>query len=52
MRTGRNVVFDVRNGGVGLGRFSPRVPMRLRHELARLRALIVAGQVTIPTDLR
>ena len=51
-RTGGDAVFDLRNGGVGLGRFSPRVPEPLRRALSRLRREIAAGKIAVPSALR
>jgi basic membrane protein A and related proteins len=50
-RTGGDKVFDLRNDGVGLGKFSPAVTPALRRELQRLRAEIVRGQITVPTTV-
>jgi basic membrane protein A len=50
-RTGGNAVFDLRNGAVGLGRYSPQVPVALRRELARLSAEIAAGKIKVPSTL-
>jgi basic membrane protein A len=50
--TGGDVVFDLANGGVALGRFSPRVPPALRREVKRLAAEIVAGRLTVPSDFK
>ncbi len=47
-RTGTDAVFDLRNGGVGLGKISPKVPPPLVQRLARIRADIVAGNIVIP----
>jgi basic membrane protein A len=51
-RTGGNVVFDLRNRGVGLGRFSPLVTASLRRQLAGLRAQIVRGEIAVPTTIK
>jgi basic membrane protein A len=52
-RPGRSAVFDLRNGGVGLGRISPRVPRSLRARVERVREQIVAGRIHgIPTTVR
>ncbi len=51
-RGGRNVVFGLRQGGVGLGKVSPRAP---KGELAALHAVereIAAGKIRIPTTIR
>jgi basic membrane protein A len=50
--TGGDAEFDLRNHGVGLGRISPRVPERFRHEVARLRAQIAQGRITVPTTVK
>jgi basic membrane protein A and related proteins len=51
-RTGGNVVFDLRNDGVGLGRFSPLVTRSLQRQLTMLRAQIVRGEITVPALLK
>ncbi len=50
--TGGDTVFDLRNRGVGLGRFSPRVPARFRRELRRLDREIVEGRIKVSPKLR
>jgi basic membrane protein A len=51
-RTGGNMVFDLKNNGVALGRFSPLVPPTLRRELGRLTREIEAGHIKVPSDLK
>jgi basic membrane protein A len=51
-RTGGNVVFDLRNDGVGLGRFSPLVTHSLKGQLEGLRAQIVRGEIVVPTTIK
>jgi basic membrane protein A len=51
-RTGGNAVFDLANGGVGLGRFSPRVPVALRRQIRRLADDVVAGRIEVPSDFK
>jgi basic membrane protein A and related proteins len=51
-RTGGDVRFNLRNHGVGLGRFSARVPTALRSDLARLQTEIVQGRIKVPARLR
>jgi basic membrane protein A len=51
-RTGGDVVFTLRNDGVGLGKFSPAVTPSLRRELQKLRAQIVRGQIRVPTKVK
>jgi basic membrane protein A and related proteins len=46
---GKNMVFDFRNNGVGLGKFSPAVPRSLRVQLERLRVQIADGRIQVPT---
>jgi basic membrane protein A and related proteins len=49
LRTGGNLAFDLRNHGVGLGKFSPVVPLALRRELAPLALQIEQGKIVVPT---
>jgi basic membrane protein A len=50
---GRNVVLDVRNGGVGLGKISPRVPRSFVRQVENVRRRIVSGAIkNIPTRLK
>ncbi len=51
-KTGGNTVWDLANGGVGLGRISPKVPRAFLRELAGIRAQIVSGKIKVPTRLR
>jgi basic membrane protein A and related proteins len=51
LHTGGDLIFDLRNGGVGLGRFSTEVPLAFRHQLARLAARIEQGKIPVPTTL-
>ena len=44
LRAGRNLSFDLRNHGVGLGKFSPKVPLALRRELISTRRADRAGE--------
>lgn len=51
-RPGRSAVYDLGDGGVGLGRISPKVPRVLLARVDRLRATIVDGKVgPIPTTV-
>jgi basic membrane protein A len=53
LRTGRSEVFDLRNGGVDLGRVSAKVPHALVAQVERVRRQIVAGKIgPIPTAVR
>lgn len=51
LRTGSDLRFDLRNHGVGLGKFSPEVPRALRRELIRLAAQIEQGKIVVPATL-
>lgn len=51
LRMGGNLSFDLRNRGVGLGSFSPKVPRALRRELIPLAAQIRQGKIVVPTTL-
>jgi basic membrane protein A len=50
--TGGDLVFDLQDGAVGLGPFSPQVPAALRREVERLRGLLVQGRIDVPTTPR
>ena len=52
LKTGGDQVWDLRNGGVGLGRISPRVPRPLVARVERIRRQIVAGRIRVPSTLR
>ncbi len=45
---GGDVIFDLRSGGVGLGKISPRVPKVLLEQVERIRRQIVAGTIRVP----
>jgi basic membrane protein A len=49
--TGGNLNFDLRNNGVGLGRFSPVVPLSLRRELIPLARQIRLGKIKVPSKV-
>jgi basic membrane protein A len=50
-KTGGDSVYDLKNGGVGLGKISPLVPRSLVLEVNRIRAEIVAGKIKVPSSL-
>ena len=52
LKTGGNAVWSVRNGAVGLGRISPRVPRSLVRKVERIREQIAAGRIRVPSALR
>ena len=47
--TGGDTVFDLRNGGVGLGRISPRVPRTVIRQVDAVRRQIIAGTISVPS---
>lgn len=51
LRLGSDTVYDLANGGVGLGKFSPRVTRALIARLAPIRRQIVAGTIQVPEAL-
>ena len=48
VRTGRDTVLTMRDGAVGLGRISPKVPRSLVTQLDAIRRRIVAGEIVVP----
>jgi basic membrane protein A len=51
LQGGGNTVLDLANGGVGLGRISPRVPTSVVAKVRRVQHQIVAGRIAIPTEV-
>jgi basic membrane protein A len=52
-RGGYNAVFQAKNNGVGVGKFSPKVPASIRNAVAKQAALLKAGKVSgIPTTVK
>jgi basic membrane protein A and related proteins len=49
---GRNLVFDLKNGGVGLGKTSPKVPQAIMSRVNALKAQIIAGTITPPATVK
>jgi basic membrane lipoprotein Med (substrate-binding protein (PBP1-ABC) superfamily) len=50
---GTNVFFDARNGGITLGRWSPRVGAAIRRAVAAQFVLLRAGKIPgIPTTVQ
>ena len=49
---GGNAVYGLEDGGVGLGKISPRVPKAEVAALSRIQAQIVAGKIVPPKILR
>jgi basic membrane protein A and related proteins len=48
---GSNLVFNLKNQGVGLGRTSPTVPASFLKKISALRAQIVAGKIKPPVKV-
>jgi basic membrane protein A len=49
---GGNAVFGLREGGVGLGKISPKVPKAEVAAVERIRQQLIAGKITPPRVLR
>ncbi|MCW2978021.1 MAG: family transporter substrate-binding protein [Actinomycetia bacterium] len=49
---GADLVFNLKNAGVGLGKISPNVPASFLKKIAGLRAQIVAGKIKPPTKVK
>lgn len=47
---GRSLVFDVKNGGVGIGKMSPELPAALVAKVKQVQAKIAAGTITVPSQ--
>jgi basic membrane protein A len=47
---GRSLVFDVKNGGVGIGKVSPKVPQSLVAKVHAVEKKIAAGTITVPSQ--
>jgi basic membrane protein A and related proteins len=50
--TGGDTVFDLGNGGVGLGKISPAVPAPVLRQLDAVRREIIAGRIRVPRVTR
>jgi basic membrane protein A and related proteins len=51
LRTGVDLILDLRHHFVGLGRFSSKVPLSLRRQLKPLAAQIEQGKIVVPTTV-
>jgi len=49
---GSNLVFNLKNQGVGLGKMSPAVPAAFIKQINKLRAQIVAGKIKPPVKVQ
>ena len=48
---GKDTNFNLKNGGIGLGRISPAVPKASIKKANQYKALIIAGKLKVPTAL-
>jgi basic membrane protein A len=49
---GGNLTFNLKNGGVGVGKISPQVPTAYIKTINKYRAQIVAGKLKVPTKVK
>jgi basic membrane protein A len=47
-RGGTNMFFNLKNGGVGLGKVSPKVPKAYLAKVNHLKTLIIKGKIKVP----
>ena len=47
---GKSLVFDVANGGIGIGKISPKVPKALVDKVMKVKADIAAGKIDVPSS--
>ena len=47
---GKSVVFDVKNGGIGIGKISPEVPEALVDEVMKVKDDIASGKIEVPAS--
>jgi basic membrane protein A len=47
---GTDSVFDVANGGVGIGKISPKVPQALVKQVQAVKAKLAAGKINVPSQ--
>lgn len=52
LRTGGNAVWNLRNGAVGLGKISAKVPRSFLQRLAQVRAAIAGGRIHVRVPAR
>jgi basic membrane protein A len=50
-RGGGNLNFDLKNGGMDVGKINPAVPKALIDKMNELKQKIISGQVTVPATL-
>jgi basic membrane protein A len=49
---GHDIVFDLKNGGVAVGKISPKVPAAYKARINALKAQIIAGKIKVPTTFK
>jgi basic membrane protein A len=47
---GRDLTFDVKNGGIGIGKISPKVPKAIVAKVLKVKAQIAAGTIKVPSQ--
>jgi basic membrane protein A len=45
LKTGINAIFDAKKGGVGVGKWSPKVPVSIRNAVAAQQRLLAQGKI-------
>jgi basic membrane protein A and related proteins len=48
---GHDFVFDLKNGGVAVGKISPKVPAAYKARIKALQEQIIAGKIKVPTSI-
>jgi basic membrane protein A len=51
LKGGNDLVFNLKNGGVALGKISPKVPASFKARINALKAQIIAGKLKVPAAL-
>jgi basic membrane protein A len=46
---GKSVVFDVANGGIGIGKISPQVPKAIAAEVKQVEQQVASGEIDVPS---
>jgi basic membrane protein A len=49
---GHDFVFDLKNGGVAVGKISPKVPAAYKARIKALQTQIIAGKIKVPTTFK
>ena len=50
-RGGSNLLFNLKNGGMDVGKINPAVPKALVDKMNELKQKIISGQVKVPSSL-